>query len=48
MSSSAKSHGEDLYPARGERGGISGNLENILESILILGNIIGDFLGIGK
>ena len=42
MSGLAKKSRWDLYPARGEPGGIYGNLENILESILILRNIIGD------
>ena len=39
---SEKGHDGDLYPARGEPGGINGNLENILRLILIMRNIIGD------
>ena len=40
MSKVAKSHGGDLYLARGELRGINGNLANILESIMTLRNNI--------
>ena len=49
MSRLAESDDGNLYPARGEPGGISRNLENRLRLILMMGKyLFGGLSGVGK